>query len=547
MTTKLISTNGILLDKRDILSCEYIEQVNTQTDLQFGAAVAKNIHVQVWGEIDNAVPAGTQLLYYQVDEEENETLMGTFYVDAPTQLTHSTYEFYANDGISLLDRDISEWLRNNQNSFPMTIGTLADNIGGLCGMTIDTTGLHWASYTVSAFYADGLTARQIIQWIASIENKFAVCETTAQTNPTIVGEAVAGEAVVGGVYDVHEKIKFRGYTQNTTTSIAPSKATGVMPYFQDSLKYDNFVTAPIARAQYRAQDNDAGVIYPTSATGNTYAVESNLLIQSASAADLQAFAMQTYNDVQAIEYTPCSVKIPKTNLFHAGEVIGITDRDGNQIVTMVMKLTTSAEGTTLESTGNTSRGSNNAIAQQRYGNTEGRILRVSQSVEGLRVEAEDLRGRQAEVDITVGNIQAQVSETQAEAGQARDDAQNAITRVSTIEQTAQNVQIQVEEIVQYGVNEVHTTTGYDFDAEGLKIHKSGEEMENKLDNTGMYVTRKTGATDEQMLVANNEGVIATDVKVRNYLIVGEYSRFQDYGTTSGQHRTGCFHIDISGD
>jgi hypothetical protein len=59
-------------------------------------------------------------------------------------------------------------------------------------------------------------------------------------------------------------------------------------------------------------------------------------------------------------------------------------------------------------------------------------------------------------------------------------------------------------------------------------------MENRLDEKGMYVLRG----GETMLKADADGVIATDVSVRNYLVVGEHARLEDYG----QGRTACFYI-----
>ena len=63
-------------------------------------------------------------------------------------------------------------------------------------------------------------------------------------------------------------------------------------------------------------------------------------------------------------------------------------------------------------------------------------------------------------------------------------------------------------------------------------------MENTLDNTGMYVKR----SDDVMLQANADGVIATDVSVRNYLIVGNHARFEDYSDGTDNARTACFWI-----
>ena len=77
-------------------------------------------------------------------------------------------------------------------------------------------------------------------------------------------------------------------------------------------------------------------------------------------------------------------------------------------------------------------------------------------------------------------------------------------------------------------------TGYTFDKNGLNIHKSGEEMHNTLDNTGMYVRRN--GTD--VLVANNEGVNAINLTARQYLIIGNNARFENYQS----NRTACFYI-----
>ena len=100
-----------------------------------------------------------------------------------------------------------------------------------------------------------------------------------------------------------------------------------------------------------------------------------------------------------------------------------------------------------------------------------------------------------------------------------------------------DVSIIINERLENGVESVETSTGYRFDAEGLTISKSGNAMENKIDNTGMYVTR----SGTEILTANKDGVNATNLHAKTYLIVGSgkgRSRFEDYGSD----RTGCFWI-----
>jgi hypothetical protein len=59
-------------------------------------------------------------------------------------------------------------------------------------------------------------------------------------------------------------------------------------------------------------------------------------------------------------------------------------------------------------------------------------------------------------------------------------------------------------------------------------------MENLLDNTGMYVNRG----GDNILTANNEGVDAINLRSRQFLIIGENSRIEDYES----NRTACFYI-----
>lgn len=102
---------------------------------------------------------------------------------------------------------------------------------------------------------------------------------------------------------------------------------------------------------------------------------------------------------------------------------------------------------------------------------------------------------------------------------------------------ASEVNIAVENTLKNGVDSVVTKTGYEFGSNGLKISKQGDEISNVIDNSGMYV--KKG--NDNVLVANKNGVEAKDLHAKTYLIIGAgdgRSRFEDYGTD----RTGCFWV-----
>lgn len=119
------------------------------------------------------------------------------------------------------------------------------------------------------------------------------------------------------------------------------------------------------------------------------------------------------------------------------------------------------------------------------------------------------------------------------------DVNSSITR---LEQLANNISIRVTTLENDDneIDHVRTTTGYTFDADGLNIYKSGEEIRNLLDNTGMYVSR----SDEEILSANNEGVNAINLTAKQYLTIGINSRFEDYSNGSDTKRTACFYIGL---
>lgn len=114
------------------------------------------------------------------------------------------------------------------------------------------------------------------------------------------------------------------------------------------------------------------------------------------------------------------------------------------------------------------------------------------------------------------------------------------SRVANLEVNANAIELTVKDIETNGVDRVETQTGYKLDSDGLDISKSGSEISNTIDNTGMYV-RKSG---NEVLVANADGVKATDLHANSYLIIGRdngRSRFEDYNP-NGEKRTACFWI-----
>lgn len=126
---------------------------------------------------------------------------------------------------------------------------------------------------------------------------------------------------------------------------------------------------------------------------------------------------------------------------------------------------------------------------------------------------------------------------QAERVTSLTDDFNTLSSEVDMKLDANEVNIAIKQEMENGVDRVETKTGYRFDSDGLRISKSGEQMANVLDNTGMYVTR----SGDEILTANHNGVDAVNLHAKTYLIIGAgsgTSRFEDYGIG----RTGCFFV-----
>ena len=100
--------------------------------------------------------------------------------------------------------------------------------------------------------------------------------------------------------------------------------------------------------------------------------------------------------------------------------------------------------------------------------------------------------------------------------------------------TAEDVKLEIAKELENGVDKVITKTGFTFNENGLAVNKANSEMKTTITEDGMQVYKNNNT----VLTANNMGVDALNLTATTYLIIGNNSRFEDYGS----NRTGCFWI-----
>ena len=365
-----------------IRSLTCTETVSKTTDLCPGAACSNKLEITIWVEpgTDLPITSGTRLTHYR-ETSGHRTLAGTYWAVKPTSQTRNTYKVYAYDAVSRLDSVQSTWLRSIQDQFPMTLWKFAGLVAQRCGVTIANNSLpRNGTYLVQAFYADNLTGRQLLAWVAE-----ASCTFLRATSDG--------------------KIEFAWYTNYST-----SQSIGPTVYIRDGLSHDKFQTSPVVKVQIRQSDDDVGVLYPSDESGsNALIIQGNLLLTSTTAEALKPVAQAIFETMQGVTYTPLKVTVPADFPLPApGNIVSVTDARGNVLSSYIMNRTISGQQVTLESTGNATRDGTAAVNEQSYKNLTGKMLEIKTSVDGLEVKASDLTGKYTDLKATVDGLSSEV-------------------------------------------------------------------------------------------------------------------------------------------
>lgn len=480
MLTRLILPDGTVLSsgtpgEAAILSFSHTDSVNAAQELEPGACCAAMVRVELLG--DPPIESGMELTVYRDDR-----LLGRFIV-RETVISGPFLTVTAYDRVTLLDRELTRWLAE-RTQWPVPLGELAQEVCAQCGLEL--AGPPPCAYEVEAFSASFVTGRQLMQWIAQACGCF--CRANREGKLEFNWYAPTGKSVGGECF-----------------------------YYRDTLRMADYRVAPIEQVRIAQSGSDVGVVWPAaSGQVNTLLLRGNPLLCAHTTDALEPLARQLYEKLCNVTYTPCTVTVAEESGIRAGDIITV---EGQTVYVMTAAL---EQGRLrLSCTGSAQR-SDSATVTISEKELTGRVLELNTRIDGLTAENRDSAGKISRLSMTVDGLTASVS-TQLSREQHR---------LTQLEQTAEALSLQIRQ----AAGQVVTDTGYTFDSDGLRIARSGTEMENRLDHSGMYVSRG----GETILQANNRGVVASDVQVRNFLHIGGHARFEDYAG-----RTACFYIGES--
>lgn len=411
---KITLPDGATLDSSVIRSVQLTEQVNDETDLCPGAACAACAEIELWAPRNGlTIAQGTEITLARINAESGaQTPVGVFLAEKPQKKSANVIRVTAYDRMTLLDKDLSPWLREQQGAFPMTVKALVQTVCAQCGVEIVPGNLEAqvnTGYNVPAFYTDNLTGRQVIQWAAQAMCRFARMTPAGQLEFAWYTDH-ARSGIGPGAGSAWTALDLSGQLLATADGEVWTFAQPQAGYFSGTLSYEDYQVAPIDKVQIRQSQDDVGVIYPPGETAtNALVLQGNLLLATQTADALRPVARAIFEQMQDVTYTPLQVSIPLDAGAPApGEIITVTDAYGRTMQAYIMQRTISGQKVTLESTGNARRDGTAAVNGQKWQNLQGKMLEIKADVDGLNIKASELEGDYTELSQTVDGLSVSV-------------------------------------------------------------------------------------------------------------------------------------------
>lgn len=230
-------------------------------------------------------------------------------------------------------------------------------------------------------------------------------------------------------------------------------------------------------------------------------------------------------------------------LLEIGDKIALTTKDNKTVISYLLDDILEYEGSFLEktqwkfATSDSETAANPTSLGEALKNTYAKVDKANQAIE---MAVKRIDGNESDISflkLNAEEIAAEVSKTQQSIDATNGEINTLANRVNasmTAEQVKIEVQKEITNELANGVSKVQTSTGFTFNEEGLTVSKTGSEMTTQITEDGMTVSRD----NTEVLVANNEGVVATNLHANTYLWIGSNSRLEDYQST----RTGCFWV-----
>lgn len=294
---------------------------------------------------------------------------------------------------------------------------------------------------------------------------------------------------------------------------------------------------------YHVTELGDDVYASTSQTGSTMYIRDNPFWDMSD--DVATLVDNALNAVGGLTINQFNCNWRGNYLLEIGDKINLVTKDNEQISSYILNDKVTYNGAFSETSqwkfadNDTETSANPTSLGETLKKTYAKVDKVNRQIELVASESNANKSAISNLQVNVNNITSSVTSIEKSTDDAIEGITSQVNNLSTkIDQSASNIKIEVlKEISEGGITSVTTSTGFTFDEEGLTVEKENSDMSTLISEDGMTVSYK----DTEMLVANSDGVVAANLHANTYLIIGDYSRFEDY-EKDGEPRTGCFWI-----
>lgn len=403
---KFVLADGTALQS-NIVGVDWTTSSNSDSDIAPGSVCASAVEIEFWVNSDSAISVtqGTVLTYYKVYKADNdldiETKIGVFTCDKPEKTGSNKYKVTAYDNVSLLDVDVTEWL--NALTFPIAIKDFATALAAKCELELANEPRLNKDYQIQKFTGSGVNARDLMKMVCSASGCFCNADANGKllfdwykkNDRVIISPKKSINKKSFRLFDVVKRSLQDNVHRVLISAKSGSDTPDGIPYFANQLTFSDFVVKAIDKVQVRQSDDDVGVVYPADEQGtNALVIQGNQLLSTTSDAALRPYVKNLYDGLNNITYVPCSnIQTPETLEIKVGDIVTVSDGK-NEFDTWITSVKHSGGKCTFESVGNANRNTTTAVNNVKY-NSKQRILKISATVDGLTVKAE-----QTEQDIS---------------------------------------------------------------------------------------------------------------------------------------------------
>ena len=158
-----------------IMELTLTRTVNADQELTLGSVCSAMLEFTFINPDRVTITPGQEATLFRVAENGSRQQVGIFLLEKPVQLGQGRCRVTGYDRVSLLDKDLTDWVSTLGS---ITLESLARQVCEGCGLTLAQGEIPNGSLTVSPISGQGITGRQIMKWIAEAAGCF--CTANAQ-------------------------------------------------------------------------------------------------------------------------------------------------------------------------------------------------------------------------------------------------------------------------------------------------------------------------------------------------------------------------------